>query len=269
VITLANGKTLTGHIIALTATELTIETTDNMRVTVSRNTVRMIETKALADYKHNDGGNPHKDAPSLFLTQSAFMLPKGKGYYETQYFTTHIVEYGLTDNVSIGGGILGLLALRVKAGVTIAPTLRVAAATEVVGLPIYINSSGSGGVTRPLILGATYGMATAGTRDRYFSAMGGIGYSALANNAFAVLGLSGFARIGKNIGIMTDNLIIPNVPVLSTSIYTYGQAATINLYIPTLGVRFIGKSVSVDLGLIGTNYPAVLALPYIGMKAHF
>src|SRR6476659_10801737 len=104
VITLRDGSSLVGRIVSLRTDSVDFQMTTG-HVTVATNDIREIK-EAEAGRMH-DGqywfSNPN--TTRLFFAPSGQMLKKGEGYFADYELFFPGVAYGLTDNISVGGGV--------------------------------------------------------------------------------------------------------------------------------------------------------------------
>lgn len=196
----------------------------------------------------------------LFFAPTARNLKKGKGYIQDIYVFLGSANYGITDNISIGGMVslipfIGLerqvIALTPKFGTEIYPGLNIA------GGGLYAFSPQTIGQ-----LGVVYGLGTYGNSDSNVTVGGGYGIfltpNSSSNNTFIGI-LGGMYRITEYIAFITENW----------GIYTSGG----NLVILSGGVRFFGDRLSADLGFVsplgnlgGIPVPIV---PYVDFVFNF
>ena len=59
---------------------------------------------------------PNPNATRLYFAPTAHMLRKGKGYFADYYLFSPSVVYGITDNITIGGGVSLFPAAGIKGG---------------------------------------------------------------------------------------------------------------------------------------------------------
>jgi len=117
-------------------------------------------------------------ATRYFWAPNAYGLKKGEGYYQNIYVFWNQVSYGITDYITIGGGII--------------PTFLFGAATPVfltpkVSIPVVKDKFNIGGgmllgtvlgdVSDDISFGIAYGLSTFGSRDSNISISLGYGYA--------------------------------------------------------------------------------------------
>ncbi len=168
--------------------------------------------------------NPN--ATRLYFAPTGRMLKRGQGYFSDYYLFFPGVAYGVTDHITIGGGISlfpymdQMLYFSPKVGSTVAKNLNVAAGALFVKVPH--ESS---------LVRILYGVATYGTADNSITA--GLGYGSvdgdLAENPMLMLG--GEKRISRRMAFVTENWMFAKVdqPVISYGIRFFGQALSVDL----------------------------------------
>jgi hypothetical protein len=187
--------------------------------------------------------NPHDTR--YFFGPTGIPIKKGKGYYQNILVTTNFVNYGVTKNISIGGGfefistVLGspIWFLTPKVGFDLSENIHVGSGFIMAGF------ADEGTAT----LG--YGVFTLGQSETNLSI--GVGYGLIDQELsdYPVIMISGTHRISKSIALLSENYVIPN-----------------SFYFGIHGIRILSRKNSFDIGAIiipeiGSVIPA---LPYVG-----
>jgi len=185
------------------------------------------------------------------------MLKKGDGYFGVYEVFFPTVNYGITDNMSLGGGISifpsGRFSRQIyyftpKISLKQSEKINIAAGVLMIKLPDADDEK------LPLV-SVLYGVGTYGTHNRSMTL--GLGYgmedSKLASKPMVVLG--GEQRLSRRLSLVTENWIVPRVSEVMVS----------------LGVRFFGEASSVDLALINTvgNESLFPGIPYVDFVYNF
>ena len=199
--------------------------------------------------------NPH--ATRYFFGPNGYGLRKGEGYYQNTWVFFNQVSYGISDNFSMG---LGIIPLFLFAG---APTP--VWITPKVSLPIKRDkiSLGLGGLFGTVLggdggaFGIAYGQATFGSRDRNINVGLGYGYADESWANTPTISVSGVYRVGKKFALMTENYMI--------------SAGEENYVLMSAGGRFIGKKIAVDAGLVLPTQTGgeFFAIPWLGITVPF
>ena len=193
---------------------------------------------------------PNPNCSRLFFAPTARMLKKGEGYFADYFIFFPTINYGVTSNVSLGGGFSILpgedldeqiLLFTPKVGIKTSKKMDLAIGALVVKLP----ESTSAGIL--------YGVSTFGSLDKSVTFGLGYGYfdDELADKPIVVLG--GETRTSRSISLVTENWLIPekDTPVLS------------------FGLRFFGEKLSADFALIFPLEKDVFTFPYIDFVYKF
>lgn len=196
------------------------------------------------DYKGEfEFANPHDTR--YFFGPSGIPIKKGKGYYQNILVTTNFFNYGVTKNVSIGGGFEFISTisrnpiwfLTPKVGFDVSENIHVGGGFIMAGF----DPAGTA------TLG--YGVFTLGQSETNLSL--GIGYGVLDGKLsdYPSIMMSGTHRISKSIALLSENYVIPN-----------------SFYFGIHGIRILSKKNSFDIGAIVIPEIRVVipALPYVG-----
>lgn len=291
VITMQDGKRISGKIVAIDAEKVTIKPIDGGEtMQLNRSMVVSISSMLRKDIDNT----PHLGAHCLLLNQTAFMLPKGRGVYENlDVFLSNRVDFGITDNFTAGVGIdVILLRAHVKVGGQIAKNVHAGLSVVGASAPIFSvssnrnnNFSSSSGLWYVNALG----VFTFGTPETFLNAGAGVTYAdvfGLGNSVpVPTVTLGGFTRVSKRWGIMTDNSLFPGREIALNNYY--GGTQQSSLFTGTAGARYLAKNLSLDFGLSiysvysRTTYAITnpyssnnettsgLVLPYFGLKVHW
>ena len=178
--------------------------------------------------------NPTK----YFLSQSAYTLPKGEGYYQNIMAVVNLASYGITDHLSATVGIelismfqgVPIFFTNLKYGVPISKNWNVALSAS------YLNVAAIEPGTH---IGTFSFLTTFGSKENNITV--GAGY-ALASGELTdspAITFAGLLRVSKKIGIVGE------------SYYLSGESVS------GLGVRFYGKKKTIDILVTRGGFPAV------------
>ena len=192
-----------------------------------------------------------------FLGQSAQPLRKGEGYYQNIWVFFNSAHYGITRNISVGGGFeflstfgakTPIFFLSAKAGFPFGQRSSAGATIRYLNIA---DLSGDDNIETDLAGGLFLGTAqyTYGTSDHNLTA--GIGYGVAGKESAdrPVFMISGQTRPGRRFGLLTENYIIP-VDNGIEAIFIYGM-------------RFMGERISFDLVFL--NHPEIAKVIFIGI----
>ena len=187
--------------------------------------------------------NPHDTR--YFFGPTGIPIKKGKGYYQNILVTTNFVNYGVTKNISIGGGFefistaLGspIWFFTPKVGFDLSENIHVGGGFIMAGF------ADEGTAT----LG--YGVFTLGQSETNLSIGAGYGLIDQELSDYPVIMISGTHRISKSIALLSENYVIPD-----------------SFYFGIHGIRILSKKNSFDVGaiIIPEIASVIPALPYVG-----
>lgn len=177
-----------------------------------------------------------------FFAPSAFNLRKGDLYYSTYYGIVHEAQYGLTDNLSIGGGTtLGLFPVFVtpKYSINISEKARIAVGDLFIA-----------GTYSPFAINLAYGTLTLGSHSNNVSLGGGVIHSSFSDAGFLstsmpVFNLSTMQSFSRYVYLLSENyLVIGDERTITSPISVAGFS----------GLRFIFKKMDVSSLQVGLAY---------------
>jgi len=216
--------------------------------------INLIASKvsAIEDYDYEgkfEFANSHDTR--YFFGPSGIPIKKGKGYYQNILVTTNFFNYGVTKNISIGGGFEFITAvtgspiwfLTPKVGFVVSDNIHVGGGFIMAGFSGLGFNISDGTAT----LG--YGVFTLGESETNLSIGAGYGLLEGELSDYPAIMISGTHRITKSIALLSENYVIPN-----------------SFYFGIHGIRILSKKNSFDIGAIvipeiGNEIPA---LPYVG-----
>lgn len=272
-LTLNDGKTFTGLILAQNDREITIETESLGKLTISNSKIRevkMVQREQIVDGKYFFP-NPH--ATRYFFGPSAIPLKKGEGYFQNAYILANSVQIGVTDNFSMGGGIgiPFLFFVTPKLSYQVAKNLY--AGGGILFATTITNDVGFG-------VGVAYGSLTLGNYENNVTFSAGWGtvkqeiynaqtdsYSSgweMAHNP--IFTFSGMFRIARKCSLISENWVFAtkeydnNISGIRSETYHYVYRSIISG-----GFRLMGEKNSFDLAIAvplitdGTT----LGIPYL------
>ena len=201
--------------------------------------------------------NPH--TTRYFFQANGYGLRRGEGYYQNTWIFFNQVSYGITDNITLGAGMVPLFLfsgtsspfwITPKVSVPIVKDKFNVSAGAFVGTILGEDTDGPFGIV--------YGNATYGPRDHNITVGLGYGFAGGEWSDTPAISVSGMARAGKKFAFMMENYFL--------------DAGDENVTISLLGGRFIGKSIAVDAALVlpvsefGNDF---VAIPWLGINVPF
>jgi hypothetical protein len=251
-----DGNAFIGHILSQDGESIELETETLGIIRLKRADVVTLERIGKDQIKDGQFWFDNPQSTRYFWQNNGYGLRKGEGYYQNVWVFFNQFTYGITDNWSVGAGIVPLFLF---AGAETPVWLSTKVAIPIVKDKFNLGAGGLGGT----LIGAegagfvfAYGTATLGSRDRNVSL--GLGYG-LAGGEFVdvpLISLSGMWRTGQRGYLMTENYLV------STSEDTFVMLS--------FGGRRMIKNAGLDFGLwFPFDTDAFVAIPWLGVSIPF
>lgn len=229
-------------------------------------------TSSIVDFASGDKAvgsdtEVYDHASRYLLAPSAIPLRKGEGYYQNIYVLMNGVQYGVTDNFSVGGGIIAPIGFfaTAKYGVKMGPKVHVAAGGMFVTT---LFGMGYG-------VGCGFGSLTYGNRGTNFTvtagygAIGGGGDWAMTQRP--ILNISGMLKLSEGVSLVTENWLIPTRQYNYNYNYStgYGEPTVTHTYKPQVsaGIRLGAGHHSFDIA--GLAIGGEIVIPYFAYAYRF
>ena len=248
VIKMENGDEYKGTVSKKDSETIVLKTV-NGEISLIATNVRSIENY---DYEGIfEFPNPHDTR--YFFGPTGIPIKKRKGYYQNLLVTTNFVNYGITENFSIGGGfeftstILGspVWFLTPKVGFEVKENVHVGGGLFMAGFAAFGTAT----------LG--YGIVTFGDSETNLSIGAGYGLvdGELSDNPAIMF--SGTHRVSKSISLLSENYVLPN---------SLEDVSYFGIH----GIRILSKNNAFDIGLTFRPGASFLpALPFVGYARAF
>lgn len=249
ILTTTDGSTNIGRIVEVGEDEIQFET-ELGTVTVVISKIREIKEIPASLIRDGTYWFPNPNATRLYFGPTGRTLKKEEGYFADYYLFFPMVAYGVTDNVTIAGGMslfpwIGfdkqIFYFTPKVGLISRDGFALSLGALVATLPFWNEDVPT--------VGILYGVGSFGGPDGSMTA--GLGYG-FVDWDFAdkpMLMFGGEQRASRSVSLVTENWILPGAdkPLIS------------------YGIRFFGEALSVDLAFInvvgeGMTFPGI---PYI------
>ena len=247
IVTMNNGEEFIGTI---------IQKNDEVLVLNSANgelNLRVLQIAKIEEYTYEgEFLFPSSHETRYFFGPSAIPLKKETGYYHNVYVLGNFINYGLSDNFSIGGG-LEFISLMLGHPIYFL--------TPKVGFKVDEKVHVGGGLIVAGVAGEdhvflAYGVSTFGTSESNVSI--GLGYGKAGDVPGQAIMFSGTQRVSNSMALLTENYIFND----SGAKYYHGVH----------GVRILSKDNSFDFGLLVSSEfsgDVLPALPYVAYSRAF
>ncbi len=258
VIQTRDGVTLVGRILSVSDEEIRFQSSIGRSDIPIANIARIREVPASS--MHGDGyWPPIPTATRLFVGPTGRTLPSGVGYIADHELIFPSVAYGVTDRVTVGGGVSlipcggrdcnQILYFTPKVGVVESENAHLAVGALVLRAVGFEDSGVSS------TAGILYGVGTFGSADRSLTLGLGYGFvgSSLADKP--AISIGGEFRLARHVSLLSENYALPG---LGDPIVSYG-------------VRFFNERFSLDLGWVNVlSGDAIFpGLPLVGFAYHW
>lgn len=226
-LTLTDGSEVLGRVVAVAGDTVQFESALGI-TKIPRYAIKSIRVERPG--RVSQGGqyyHPNPNATRLIFAPSGRMLEKDEGYFSDYWVFFPGFAHGLTDRLSIGGGMSifpgvdpsdQLFFLTPKVGIVQSATVNAAVGALIIRVPGEAS------------MGILYGVTTWGHEDASMTA--GLGYGFhngdLADSPALMLG--GELRVAQRMSLITENYLLPG-----------------DLRIIAAGPRFMARDISVDL----------------------
>lgn len=275
-----NGTTYYGEILSLQSGILTIRSSTLGEINIQSNTLSKITLSGA--YVSRRGGTwfANPNATRYFFAPSAIPLRKREGYFQNAYLLANSVNVGVTDHITIGGGVVIPLLFYVTPKVSFKAGKNIYLGGGVLFTQSFLKEMG-------LSAGIGYGLATYGTHEHNLTLGAGYGFAKFDNEykstPMPIVTVNGMTRIAKKISLVTENWLIPrggyNKEVSATGPFGEQMFETVyedrNFYSAALsfGLRFMpGVRTSVDFAVVGIRTDpgqSDFVLPYLDFVYKF
>jgi hypothetical protein len=227
-----DGSTIQGEVISETDDYVVIRTASSGDITIQRANITNVKVLNARQFRNGEYWHDNPQSTRYFFVPNAMGLPKGQGYYQNIWILFNNVNYGVTDNFSMGVGFIPMFLF----GVSETPIwLLPKVSFPVISDEFHVAAGAMiGGVVGVAGFGAIYGMTTYGNRDNNISLGLGYGYAGSEVSDSPVVTVSGMYRFSKRWYFVTDNYFFPS--------------ATDNGLL-NFGVRWAPERVAVDFSL--------------------
>jgi len=207
--------------------------------------IRDISSKEL---KKGDYWKPNPIPSDYFISKSAFNLKKGESIYNNTLLSFNSVTYGLTDNISLNGGIflpLPFFNVGAKGSFRLMKNIRLGGGITYINNIVQLNTFKG--------MGLSYVNTTIGNEDNNLTVNYGYGFygGKLGSNPLIIL--SGTTRISKKISLITENWLIPHNGNYRKNIYSGG-------------IRLINRNTSWNFGLGYNDNKYSKVIPYVSFN---
>lgn len=261
IIETVNGTSYIGEIKGLTGGVLTIKSALLGTFEIHSNTISKISMSDAYVSRRGSTWFANPNATRYFFAPSAIPLKKQEGYFQNAYLLANSVNVGITNNITIGGGVVIPLLFYItpKASFKVAKNFFVG--VGVLFTQSFISDLG-------LSAGIGYGLATYGSHEHNITIGAGYGYAKFDDKyrttPMPIVTLNGMTRISKKLSLVSENWLIPRggynkeITTLGLNNEPYSETVYVNKNFysaaVSIGLRFMpGVRTSVDFSMVGIH----------------
>lgn len=253
-----NGNEYIGIVLDEDQQTLVLKTDDLGEITIKKVDIKSREMIRAEQVRDGEIWFENPQSTRYFWAPNGYGLKKGEGYYQNIYVFWNQFTVGVTDNISLGGGVIPLFLLGGgPTPVFLTAKLSVPVVKDKVNL-------GAGALAGAVLgedeatFGIVYGVSTFGDRDKNFTF--GLGYAFAAGEwaSAPLINLSGMVRGSKRMYFITENYYV----------HADGDGGGVI----GLGGRWLIKKASLDFMLaipFGAGMDTFVAFPAIGFVIPF
>ncbi|MDZ7754903.1 hypothetical protein [Rhodohalobacter sp.] len=250
------GNVFFGYLISEDEQSVVLNVESVGEITILRENIRsmtQIDPDRIKDGSH---WYDNPQATRYFFAPNALGLKKGEGYYQNTWIFFNNVNYGITDNFSLGGGIVPLFLFGANTTpIWILPKVSIPISSDRFHL-------GAGAMFGGLVgeesetLGLFYGVGTVGSRDNNMTVGIGYGYAGDEISRTPLINISGMVRVSRRLFLLTENYFIPEADAGG---------------ILSAGARWTTEQFAVDFGLFRPTDGGgdVIGIPWVGVTIPF
>jgi len=223
------GTILVGTIVSETETEIQFSSETLGIITLSKD--KIAKKELLIEIDHQFGlSNPNR----YFVMNNHIGMPKGKGYYQNTWIFFNQINYGISDNFSIGAGLVPLFLFGQSTPLWVVPSISFPVVKDNFSLGasfVFLFVPGERGSAGFLTFGGTIG-----NRNNNLSLNLGYGFAGGEWAESPLITVSGMVRTGKKHHLLAENYFVS----------AWNQTILWSL----LGGRYNFGPLSLDYGLI-------------------
>jgi hypothetical protein len=253
-----DGNTYRGQILGQDSLQILFNLDKFGEVSFLKTEIKKIESLDMEKVKGEEYWMDNPQATRYFFSPNGYGLKTGEGYYQNGGVMMNSFAVGISDYVSIGGGLVPLFLLGGSpTPVWITPKFSFPISKEKVNL--------GGGALIGTVLGEAetgfgilYGISTLGSRDKNVSIGLGYGYAGGDWAKAPMINLNTMIRFGPRGYFLSENYFI--------------QTVETTVLIFSLGGRHLIQSAGLDYGLvipIVSDMGTFIAIPWLGITIPF
>ena len=253
-----DGNTYMGQILSQDSVKILFNSDKLGEISIFKTNIKKMNTIDMKKIKDGQYWFDNPQATRYFFSPNAYGLKAGEGYYQNVWVLVNSFAVGITDYISIGGGLVPLfLFAGSPTPVWFTPKFSIPISKDKVSI-------GAGALLGTVVggedsgFGILYGISTFGSKDNNMSVGLGYGYAGGEWAKSPMINLNAMIRTGARGYFLTENYFIKT-----------GNTTTV---IFTIGGRQIIRDAGLDYGLMipfMTDMDRFIAFPWLGITIPF
>ncbi len=261
-LTLQSGSLITGTLVGRTPGFILLQSTGFGEVSIPSAHILKIESLGSRQPFPDKHPYPNPNYTRYLFAPSALPMKKGEWYYQNAYVLANSGNMGVTNSLTLGGGVILPLAAYItpKYGVKVVKNVYCAAGLFYSLLPAFNDEQ----AVHHLALG--YGLLTYGNYDHNLTLGFGHGYAGSDWLHAPIATFNGMTRISRRVMLITENWLI-RYKTADFPETIYG-----NEFLFSYGARFIWPRLAVDVAFYNNAYIQEflpIGVPYIDFVLKF
>ena len=259
-ISLVDGTDLVGRVVAEAQDSLIVVTSAGTEVRIPRAAIVALELAA-ASTAAGRRGRPDPNYSRLLFAPTGTPLRQGEGYFSDYYVVFPGISYGLTDRLSLMGGVSVVPAVGLDEQLfSVAPRIGLYVsdqyAVSIGTLLVAFGGEGSGGIV--------FAIGTRGRPDKQVTV--GLGWGYVNTNTddvefadYPILMVGGNVRLSDSMALVSENW------------FYMDPETTLDQQPLGIALRFFGERIAVDVGaiIVGEVISQGLPIPWLSFVYHF
>lgn len=269
-----DGNIFTGSVISQDSTSLVFKTANFGEIRIPLDEIKSKTELNQVVIVKNKIWLPNPQSGRYFWAPNGYGLEKGKSYYQNIWVFYNQFSYGISNNFSLGAGVMPLFLLG-EAAMWVTPVWIV----PKISIPVVWDkiNVGTGAFLGTVLgeesgsFGLLYGTSTFGSRDKNLSLGFAYGFAGGDWMARPIINLSTMIRYGPRSYFITENYIIPYKNEEEHYNVNYGwtfNRKNTAAVVISLGGRSIIRNVGLDYSIwipIHAGIGGFMAAPFLGV----
>ena len=256
IVEIEGGSTFRGELLEISNDSLLFDMTELTVVWVKNIDIVKLTVLKWQDIGTEGYSIANQNKTRYLFSPSSYSLGEGNGYYQNIYGVINAVNYGVSENISIGFGadFLSLLNEGTPSAFITPKISKKYNDNTYLGGGLLIGSLGIFDPTNPFIV-LGYGVVTRGTENRNLTLAIGHSYGNKSLTSH-VITLNAYSRISNRYGFVSENWLMKETAILAYGLRKFDKRISTDF-----GIAFISVNMS---DTSNDSYRVAFPLPYLG-----